>query len=627
MRLSTLQKGIGCSPLRSALAIPASSRPCTPAKCWTRSFPRLTFQRPSSTLRNDSTTSAKPSPYYCTTPIFYVNADPHIGHLHSMVLADVLARWNTIRYNGWSPLGPPGSTSTRPLLATGTDEHGLKIQKAAETSHTTPKELCDRVSLRFRDLADVAGMQNTDFIRTTEERHKIAVHEIWNRLEKNGYIYKGSHEGWYSVSDEAFYPEGQVHDVKDAKTGEMVKVSIETGQRVEWTSEENYKFKMTAFKDQLIQWLENDPLAILPRSRHEQILEEVRTNLEDLSISRPSSRLDWGIRVPNDDSQSIYVWIDALVNYLTVTGFPWKQSDPPPGSAEWQSTAWPADAHVIGKDILRFHSIYWPSILLACQLPLPKSIITHSHWTKNKQKISKSTGNIIDPFSELAIVGQDVVRYYLCRLGGNLDKDSDYSVSLLKESHDKWLAGQLGNLVGRISSPKISKRLLSIIEHQQDQSDNSENSISLTEDDQTFTINRPESSEQTKEIEDTISNLPHQYSALIARAELSKALELVFELMMKINQFYSQTKPWSVKDSTNKQVIQVLYYSLEALRIVEVLLRPILPGKMKELTQILGIEHNDADWDKVVQFRESVTIKNTKEKAKILFPRLEIRDN
>lgn len=524
------------------------------------------------------------------------------------MLADVLARWHGLRHNGWSPAADSiGSEPTQPVLSTGTDEHGLKIQKAAEALGVQPKELCDGVSLRFKDLADVAGVHYTDFIRTTEERHRLAVNDIWDRLQRNGHIYKGSHEGWYSVSDEAFYPENQIHDVTDSASGETYKASIETGQRVEWTSEENYKFRMSAFRDQLVEWLESNPQAILPASRHEQVLQEVKTQLEDLSISRPATRLSWGLPVPGDSSQSIYVWIDALVNYLTVTGYPWKSDSTEP-------CAWPADAHVVGKDIIRFHAIYWPCILLAAGLPLPRSIVTHGHWTKNKAKISKSTGNVVDPFAEIEKFGPDVVRYYLCRMGGNLEKDSDYSLALMKESHDKFLGGQLGNLVGRICSPKISHRIWSMASRKA-----SNLKVKYT----TATISRPtDKASRNEEMETAIEALGPTFAGHMQRAELSRALDAVFDLLATANQHISTVRPWSREVATDPQATETIYYILEALRVVELCLRSILPGKMRTMREILQLDDTHRPWKEQIVLQDSVTFAKRDSKVEILFPRL-----
>ena len=266
-------------------------------------------------------------------------------------------------------------------------------------------------------LADAANVRYTTFIRTTDDAHKMAVKHLWKRLEERGHIYKGSHAGWYAVSDEAFYPESQIKDCKDLKTGEEYKVSIETGQRVEWAEEENYKFRLSAMAPRLLEWLNAEPAPIQPSPYHQQILKEVSAELQDLSISRPSNRLYWGVEVPGDSSQCIYVWVDALTNYLTVTGYPWQSGDT-------VGSPWPADVHVVGKDILRFHAIYWPALLMAAGLPPPKTILAHAHWTKDRSKMSKSKGNVVDPFKALEVYGVDTLRFFLMRIGGNFATDS-----------------------------------------------------------------------------------------------------------------------------------------------------------------------------------------------------------
>ncbi|KAG8896801.1 methionyl-tRNA synthetase [Tulasnella sp. 417] len=285
-------------------------------------------------------------PYYVTTPIFYVNAVPHIGHLFSGVLADVLTRYARLK-----------DPNREVHFCTGTDEHGLKIQRAAEAKAIAPKPFCDGISTRFEDLAKAAGLSHTRFIRTTEPVHYKAVEHLWRELLAGGWIYKGSHSGWYSVSDEAFYAPNQIIDVEI--DGETVKVAKESGSRVEWMEEENYKFRLSAFREKLIEWLESNPRSIVPLERwkevHSHLAEHVVNDkgekiythpLEDLSISRPSSRLSWGIPVPDDPEHTIYVWIDALTNYITALGYPWS------GSGGKQA-AWPADVQVIGVDIVR----------------------------------------------------------------------------------------------------------------------------------------------------------------------------------------------------------------------------------------------------------------------------------
>ncbi|KAG8975741.1 methionyl-tRNA synthetase, partial [Tulasnella sp. 427] len=307
-----------------------------------KSTPR--WRRYSSTP-GPSTPPATEKPYYVTTPIFYVNAVPHIGHLFSGVLADVLARYARLK-----------DPHREVHFCTGTDEHGLKIQQAAEAKGVHPKPFCDGISTRFEDLAKAAELSHTRFIRTTEPVHYKAVEHLWRELIARGWIYKGSHSGWYSVSDEAFYSPNQITDVD--VLGSKVKVAKESGSQVEWMEEENYKFRLSAFQEKLIEWLEANPRSIVPQERWKEVHsvladhtindngEKVYTHpLEDLSISRPSSRLTWGIPVPDDPQHTIYVWIDALTNYITALGYPWS------GTGGGKQAAWPADVHVIGMDI------------------------------------------------------------------------------------------------------------------------------------------------------------------------------------------------------------------------------------------------------------------------------------
>ncbi len=299
-------------------------------------------------------------PYFVTTPIFYVNADPHIGHLYSDVIADVLSRYHAYMRSGFSSYSRSGAAipkdtlsdarangaSTQPVFCTGTDEHGLKVQKVAEAAGEDPRALCDRISQRFRKLADAANIDYTHFIRTTDADHKVAVEALWRRISEKGYIYKGTHEGWYAVSDEAFYPPTQVKAVR-GESGKEEMVSLETGAKVEWSQETNYKFKLSSFQQPLLKWLRENPKAIQPKQKYEEVLAEVEKGLEDLSISRPASRLSWGIPVPDDSEHSIYVWVDALTNYLTVGGYP--SFDP-----KTTTNAWPADLHVVGKTFCGF---------------------------------------------------------------------------------------------------------------------------------------------------------------------------------------------------------------------------------------------------------------------------------
>lgn len=369
-------------------------------------------------------------PYYVTSPIFYVNAAPHAGHLYTLVLTDVLKRWQKLRGDN------------RAVLLTGTDEHGMKIQKAASKAKVDVKAFCDQHASEFEELAKVANVDYDRFMRTTDPDHKVAVEYFWRELNLNGYIYESKHEGWYSVSDETFYPESKVHLVLEPSSGRKMHASMETGKEVEWTSEVNYHFKLSSFRDRLLEHYKRHPDFIVPSTRMKEIIGEVENGLTDLSISRPATRLTWGIKVPDDPSQTIYVWLDALVNYLTMAGYPFAT-----GIAS--DSVWPPECQVIGKDIIRFHCIYWPAFLMALNLPLPKQFLSHAHWTMNRAKMSKSEGNVVNPFFAMNRFGVDVMRYYMVHDGGIVD-DADYENLFIVDRYKKDLQGGLGNLLSRV---------------------------------------------------------------------------------------------------------------------------------------------------------------------------------
>lgn len=349
--------------------------------------------------------------------------------------------------------------------------------------------------------------------------------------------------------------------------------------------------------------------AILPPTRHAEVLEEIRSGLEDLSISRPTSRLQWGLRVPGDDSQTIYVWVDALVNYLTVTGYPWQGSDSAKNSS--LRAAWPASTHVVGKDILRFHAIYWPSLLLASSLPLPRQIVAHSHWTMEGRKMSKSRGNVVDPFKEMQEKGVDVVRAYLCRMGGGLASDSDWSESTLLEFERKYLQGQLGNLASRIRGKKILKRL--------------EPAAAEEGDGAVAYVSRPSSSSpsHSPHLASLLLTTPTDYSTRLERCEVGQAFEVVLSLLGACNAFVQTTEPWQATTS-QESVEAAVYYTYETLRMTAGLLGPVMPGKMGQLRESLGLEDAMVDgWEEFVKVRERVKVPLGVGKVRPLFPRRE----
>ena len=368
---------------------------------------------------------------------------PHIGHLYTMVLADVLKRWQQIK-------------GRDAYMLTGTDEHGMKIQRAAAKEGLEPKEFCDNNSNKFRELAAAGDISNDTFMRTTNREHKEAVGQFWlqmkHTLPETLGLYKGTHEGWYCVSDECFYPEELVQPSIVPQTGKKIMVSVESENEVEWVKEETWFFPLTKYKEQLLAFYDANPDWITPANRMNEVRNWVEHHLEDLSITRPAARLSWGIRDPEDVDQTIYVWVDALINYITEAGYGSKWT-----SAKDDMGLWPADMQVIGKDILRFHAIYWPALLMALRLPLPKRLLCHNHWTMSNRKMSKSLGNVVNPFFAVQRWDIDPLRYFLMR-NGSFSKDMSYSNELIGAVYAKELQANIGNLFYRIARPKVTAK-------------------------------------------------------------------------------------------------------------------------------------------------------------------------
>ncbi|OAL53238.1 methionyl-tRNA synthetase-like protein [Pyrenochaeta sp. DS3sAY3a] len=508
-----------------------------------------------STRRNVATQSNPEKPYYITTPIFYVNASPHVGHLYTMVLTDIIKRWHALK-------------GKHAILLTGTDEHGLKVQRAAAKAGVDPKIFCDKGAEIFKELARKAEIANDHFMRTTDPEHKDAVEYAWYLLQKKGLIYEQKHEGWYSITDECFYPKSGVQPFLDPATGRKMMTSIETGSEVEWSSEMNYHFRLSAFDDKLLDFYKANPEWIYPAHRMSDVVQAVESGLEDLSISRPSERLTWGIQVPGDDTQTIYVWLDALMNYATKAGYPWA-----PGREH--AGGWPADCHVIGKDIVRFHCIYWPAFLMALDLPLPKKILTHAHWTLGGSKMSKSTGRVVDPFHALDRYGSDIMRFYMAHDGGIQD-DASYDNMRIIEVYNKFLNPQLGNLASRVMRGKkwsvrgaverIGSRPLSDWE------------------------DGPGSSFWNNSLE----SISYQVDASFDRYDPRKAVRQITDFVRGANAFFQMSAPWSkVLDfgpgEPGEDVDRIIYLAAEALRITGILLQPYMPNKASTLLDQLGV--------------------------------------
>lgn len=543
-----------------------------------------------------------PKPFYVTTPIFYVNDAPHIGHLYTMILADIFKRWNILKGNA-------------AILCTGTDEHGMKVQQAASRAGALPKEFCDSMSETFKVLAEKAKITNDHFIRTTDPVHTNAVQYFWTILKDKGLIYESKHEGWYCISDETFYPENTIEKRIDPLTGRTFMASQETGKEVEWTSERNYHFRLSSFKEPLLEFYKSNPNFIVPAERMKEVVAAVSTGLQDLSISRPTDRLNWGVRVPDDESQCIYVWLDALVNYITAAKFPW-----PP--KHQQIGGWPANLHVIGKDITRFHCIYWPAFLLAAGLKPPKQILTHAHWTLGKQKMAKSTGNTVNPFFAMDRFGVDVIRYYLAHDGGILN-DSDYGNQNVVVRYKKDLEGGIGNLLFRLTRP-LAWNVRYCVKKFENKTIGSH-----------LRLEYAESMEQKQLLQELFGKV----SIEMEKLSVKDALRHIMNVVYHTNTYFQQTKPWElVKSQTSlgeleksveasKNVVEIIYLCAEALRIVGILMQAYMPDKAKELLDILHVDVERRSI-KFAKFGKDFTYGNTEptKKSQMLFPPLPVEN-
>ena len=361
--------------------------------------------------------------FYITTPIYYPSAKPHMGHAYSSIIADFFARFK--RIDGY-----------KVHFLTGTDEHGLKIQRSAEKKGIDTLEFCNEISQTFRDLSKTLNLTNTDFIRTTEKRHQESVQYLWKELEKNDDIYLSKYSGWYSVSDEAFYNEDEIEEI-DGK-----KIAVLSKSSVEWIEEESYFFRLSKWQQPLLDYYKNNPDFIAPESRKNEVVSFVKGGLKDLSVSRKT--FSWGIKVPDNNEHIIYVWLDALTNYISALNYPNKED-------KLYKEFWPANIHLIGKDILRFHAVYWPAFLLAAKIELPKKVYGHGWILSDNEKMSKSKGNILDPLEIINQYGLDPLRYYLIK-EVSFGNDGNISQERLEDCINSDLANNFGNLCQRVTA-------------------------------------------------------------------------------------------------------------------------------------------------------------------------------
>ena len=472
--------------------------------------------------------------FYITTAISYPNGEPHIGHAYEAIATDAIARFE--RLDGKDV-----------YFLTGTDEHGLKMKQTAVKEGLTPRELADRNTKRFREMAGLLGLSNDDFIRTTEARHYRASEEIWRRMEKAGDIFRKDYGGWYSLRQEAYFSESETEVRDDGK-----RYALPMGTEVTWKEEETYFFRLSAYQERLLAHYEANPDFILPPERRNEVVSFVKGGLEDLSISR--STLDWGIPVPGDPSHVMYVWVDALTNYLTGVGFPDEKS------RLWPY--WPANVHVIGKDILRFHAVYWPAFLMSAGLPLPKRVYSHGFVLSKGEKMSKSVGNVVDPFDLVHAYGLDPVRYFFLR-EVNFGQDGNYSPEAIANRINADLANDLGNLAQR--------------------------SLSMIAKNCGAKVPEPgELSAADRAILAAADALHAKAREAMDRQAVTKYLDAVWAVVADANRYFAGEEPWAKKKTDFKRMETILYVTAEVVRQIAVLAAPVMPQSARKLLDLLG---------------------------------------
>ncbi len=470
---------------------------------------------------------------YITTPIYYVNDKPHIGHAYTSLAADVLARWGRLQ-------------GRDVFFLTGTDEHGQKVEKAARDAGLAPQEFTDQVSRHFRTLAERMGFSNDDFIRTTEERHKRACQALWEELARRDEIYLGHYEGWYAVRDEAFYGPDELTERDGVKYAP-------SGAPVEWVREPSYFFRLSRWQDWLLRFYQENPGFIAPQSRRNEVMSFVRTGLQDLSVSRTS--FAWGVPVPGDPAHVMYVWLDALTNYTTAVGYPDETGE------RWRF--WPADVHFVGKDIVRFHAIYWPAFLQAAGIEPPRRVFAHGWWTIEGQKMSKSLGNAIDPLALIEEFGLDPLRYFLLR-EVPFGNDGDFARKALVNRLNGELADGLGNL---------AQRTLSLI--QRNCGGELPGEAARTEADAALF--------------GSVDALVGAVGEALDAQLFHTALETVFHSVREANGYVTQQQPWALKKTDPERMAAVLRHLHTALRTHATVLQPFMPGTMGRMLDQLGV--------------------------------------
>ena len=477
------------------------------------------------------------TPYYITTAIAYPNGDPHIGHAYEHIATDVMARFK--RLDGYDV-----------RFMTGTDEHGQKMQTTAEKLGMSAKALADQNAARFRAMDDLLNISYDRYIRPTDQDRFAASQAIWKRMEENGDIYLDKYAGWYSVRDEAYYGEDET-ELRDGK-----RFATATGTEVEWTEEESYFFRLSKYQDRLLKLYEEEGF-IFPETRRNEISSFVRSGLNDLSISRTT--FDWGVPVPGNDKHVMYVWVDALTNYITGLGFPDTES-------ELYKKFWPVDVHMIGKDISRFHAIYWPAFLWSAGLELPKRVFAHGFLLVDGEKMSKSVGNVVDPEDLVSSFGLDPLRFFLLR-EVSFGQDGSYSAEGIKNRINSDLANDLGNLAQR-SLSMIAKNCGGAVPEHGD-----------------FTV-------EDQRMLDDAAGLLEPVRADFDQQAFHKALEHIWHVIADCNRYFTAQEPWKLKKTDPERMNTVLYVTAEVLRRVAILVQPVMPTSMAKMLDILAVSED-----------------------------------
>uniref|UniRef100_H2ZQC8 Methionine--tRNA ligase, mitochondrial n=1 Tax=Ciona savignyi TaxID=51511 RepID=H2ZQC8_CIOSA len=507
--------------------------------------------------------------YYATTPIYYVNSVPHIGHLYTTTLAHTACQWGQL-------------VSGTECRLTGTDEYGSKVMKAAAANKMEPLDYCNKISARFKDMSDKFGIQYYDFIRTTEGRHRDTVQHFWEGCKILFHInstWSSSYEGWYCTSDETFLTDSQIEEVVDKHTGKTQLLSRDSGHPVEWTKETNYMFSLSLFIDIIREKVLSDPNFVYPAKAKNTVLRLLDEHTGDLSVSRESSRVPWGIPVPGDPTQTIYVWMDALVNYLTVTGYP----------DTGYVKMWPADVHFIGVDILKFHAVFWPAFLLAAGLELPKQIVASCHWTIENSKMSKSKGNVVDPFKMADSVTAEGFKYFLLRQGV-LEHDCNYREQLVYEVINADIVNILGNCLNRAVAkrlnpqqkyPPFNKEIFN-----KDENGNCRDGR-ITDLDFAYI-------EQVKK-------LPEMANIHCSKFHFYNAIFEMMSVAREANMMIHRHEAWKLdsKDPADLLLLESIIHSVfEGLRVTGILLQPIIPILADKLLTRLNIPQSERTWAK-----------------------------